>query len=161
MTSGRTVVVGAVGVILLVTAASGTPLWTVPAQGSGQAPLGSGSASVSLVSAPETATLDPGRQGGDLYYLNVPDATVEIAQLRGNPTLTYSLAIDRLGYSRSSVTGLATVGEGEASLSLAQDTLREGRLTRDQYEGRLRLVLRGDGGEQVLSNRTVTVEVER
>ena len=161
MTSGRTVVVGAVGVILLVTAASGTPLWTVPAQGSGQSPLGSGSASVSLVSAPETATLDPGRQGGDLYYLNVPDATVEIAQLRGNPTLTYSLSIDGLGYSRSSVTGLATVGEGDASLSLAQDTLREGRLTQDQYEGRLRLVLRGDGGEQVLSNRTVTVEVER
>lgn len=161
MTSGRTIVVGAVGIILLVTAASGTPLWTVPAQGSGQPPIGSGSASVSVVSAPDRATLDPGRQGGDLYYLNVPDTEVEIAQLRGNPLLAYAIDIDKLGYSRSSVTGLATAGDGSASLSLSQDTLDGERLTQDQYDGTLRLVLRGDGEERVLYDRDITVEVRQ
>ena len=161
MSYGRATVLAAIGVILLVTAASGTPLWTVPAQGSGQAPLGSGSASVSVVSAPENATLDPGRQGGDVYYLNVPDSEVQISQLRGNPLLTYTIDIDGLGYSRSSVTGLAPVGEGAASLSLSQDTLNAGRLEQDQYDATLRIVLRGDGEEQVLYDQPVTVEVEQ
>ena len=161
MSYGRATVLAALGVILLVTAASGTPLWTVPAQGSGQAPLGSGSASVSVVSAPENATLDPGRQGGDVYYLNVPDSDVQISQLRGNPLLTYSIDIDQLGYSRSSVTGLATVGEGRASLSLSQDTLTAGQLEQDQYNATLRIVLRGNGEEQVLYDQPVTVEVKR
>jgi hypothetical protein len=116
---------------------------------------------VSVVSAPDRATLDPGRQGGDLYYLNVPDTEVEIAQLRGNPLLAYAIDIDKLGYSRSSVTGLATAGDGSASLSLSQDTLDGERLTQDQYDGTLRLVLRGDGEEQVLYDRDITVEVRQ
>jgi hypothetical protein len=161
MSYGRATVLAALGVTLLVTAASGTPLWTVPAQGSEQAPLGSGSASVSVVSAPGNATLDSGRQGGDVYYLNVPNSEVQISQLRGNPLLTYSIAIDELGYSRSSVTGLAPVDEGRASLSLSQDTLSAGRLEQDQYDATLRIVLRGDGEEQVLYDQPVTVEVEQ
>jgi hypothetical protein len=159
MTPGRTVVLAAVSLILLVTAATGTPLWTVPEMGANQAPLGQGTASVSVVSMPDTATLDPGRQGGDVYYLRVPDATVEISQLRGNPILTYSIDIDGLGYSTSSVNALATTGEGQASLSISDVALEGDRLTQDRYEGELRLVLRGDGDEQVVYSEPITVEV--
>jgi hypothetical protein len=161
MTSGRAVVLAAVGAIVLVTAASGTPLWTVPEKGAGQAPLGEGTASVSVVSAPEQATLEPGRQGGNVYYLRVPDTEVEVSQLRGNPLVSYSIDIDGLGYSRSSVTGLGTVGDGTARLSLSEDTLDGNRLEQTEYDGRLRLVLRGDGGEQVLYDEPITVEVQR
>jgi hypothetical protein len=81
--------------------------------------------------------------------------------LRGNPLLTYTVDIDGLGYSRSSVTGLASLGTGTASLSLSADTLEGERLAEDRYDGQLRLVFRGDGEERVLYDRTVTVGVER
>jgi hypothetical protein len=161
MNPGRAVVLAAVGVIVLVTAASGTPLWSVPEQGAGQAPLGEGTASVSVVSAPEQVTLEPGRQGGDVYYLRVPDTEIEVSQLRGNPLVSYSIDIDGLGYSRSSVSALGTVGEGTARLSLSDDALDGNRLEQDEYDGRVRLVLRGNGEEQVLYDQPITIEVRR
>jgi hypothetical protein len=161
MNPGRAVVFTAVGVIVLVTAASGTPLWSVPEKGAGQAPLGDGTASVSVVSTPEQATLEPGRQGGDVYYLRVPDTEIEVSQLRGNPLVSYSIDIDELGYSRSSVTSLGTVGEGGARLSLSEDALDGTRLERQEYEGQLRLVLRGNDEEQVLYDQPITIEVQQ
>ncbi|WP_340100243.1 hypothetical protein [Salinibaculum salinum] len=159
MDRGALVVSIVTAIILLATAATGTPLWTVPEAGADQAPLGQGSASVSVVSMPDTATLDPGRQGGDVYYLRVPDATVDVSQLRGNPILTYSIDIDGLGYSTSSVNALANTGEGQTSLSISDVALEEDRLTQDRYEGELRLVLRGDGEETVVYSEPITIEV--
>jgi len=161
MNPGRAVVLVAASVVVLVTAASGTPLWSVPDRGAGQAPLGEGTASVSVVSAPERATLDPGRQGGNVHYLRVPDTEIEVSQVRGNPLVSYSIDINELGYSRSSVTGLGTVGTGAVRLSIARDALDGARLEQEEYDGRLRLVLRGNGQERVLYNQPITVEVQR
>lgn len=159
MPSGRTVLLAVAGLIVLVTAATATPLWTVPEKGAGQAPLGDGSATVEVLTAPETATLEPGRQGGGVYYLRVPDAKVEVTNLRGNPVLTYTIDIDELGYSRSSVTGLASVGEGTVSFTIQQDSMYGREFDKQRYEGELRLVLRGDGTEQVVYEKPIVVEV--
>lgn len=161
MTPGRAVVFAAAGLILLTTIASGTPLWTVPEKGAGQAPLGQGTASVSVVSAPERATLEPGRQGGGVYYLRVPDTEVTVTQLRGNPILTYTIDVDQLGYSRSSVLGLAETGGGQVRLSLAQDAMDGDQLTRESYDGELRLVLRGNGEKTVVYEKGITIEVQQ
>jgi hypothetical protein len=160
MDSGRAAVLTVVGLVVVVTAATATPLWTVPEEND-LPPLGEGTASVSVVSTPDRATLDAGRQGGDVYYLDVTQTTVQVSQLQGNPILTYSIDIDRLGYSRSSVTSLAESGEGETRLSIARDAIDGANLDRDQYQGRLRLVLRGDGGEETLFTENITVEVRR
>lgn len=159
MTPGRAAVFGAVGLIVLATAATGTPLWTVPDRGSDQAQLGQGTADVSVQSVPDTATIDPGRQGGDVYYLRVPNARIAVSQLRGNPILTYSLRIDEIGYSTSSVNGLAGVGAGTAAVSIEQVPLDGTRLTQDRYDGELRLVLRGDDSEEVVYSGPIAVEV--
>ncbi|WP_302082448.1 hypothetical protein [Salinibaculum rarum] len=159
MTPGRVVVFAAVGLMVLATAATGTPLWTVPDRGGDQGPLGQGTAEVTVVSMPDTATLDPGRQGGNVYYLRVPSATVDISQLRGNPIVTYSISIEGLGYGTSAVNGLERMGEGQANFSIESAALEGERISNGSYEGELRLVLRGDNGETVLYSEPITVEV--
>lgn len=161
MSSGRTVLLTVAGLIVLVTAVSATPLWTVPEKSAGEAPLGEGTATVSVVSAPEKATLEPGRQGGGVYYLRVSNIEVNVTNLRGNPVLTYSISVDELGYSRSSVNGLAGVGEGRAQLTIEPKAFDAKELTQKRYDGELRLVLRGDGNEEVVYNESIVVEVQR
>ena len=160
MDSGRGAVLSVVGLVVVVTAATATPLWTVPAEND-LPPLGDGTASVSVASTPDRATLDAGRQGGNVYYLEVPETEIQVSQLQGNPILTYSIDIDTLGYSRGSVTSLAEIGEGETRVSMARDAIDGESLDRDRYPGRLQLVLRGDGGEETLFTKNITVEVRR
>jgi hypothetical protein len=113
---------------------------------------------VSVTSAPETAAIDRGQHGTELYYLEVPDTTIEISELQGNPILDYSIGIEELGYSRGSVVFLESVGNGTKSVQLERANFEQSRINQDQYEGQLQLTLRGDT-ETVLLNRTVTVEV--
>lgn len=159
MQPGRTIVLSVAGLIFLVTAVTATPLWDVPDYNTGQAPLGQGTATVSVVSAPERATIEPGRQGGGVYYLRVPDAEVEVTQLRGNPLVTYSIKIDEMGKARSTAHALGSAGNGRTELSIEPMTVDADELDRQRYEGRLRLVVRGDE-ETVVYSEPITIEVE-
>lgn len=159
MHSGRAVALTVAGLIVLVTAATATPLWSVPDTGAGQAPLGEGTATVSVVSAPEQATIEPGRQGGGVYYLRVPDTEVNVTELRGNPLLSYSISIEGMGRTRSTVHSLDTIGEGRAEISIEPVTFDAAELDRQRYDGQLRLVLRGDGEKEVVYSEPITIEV--
>jgi hypothetical protein len=159
MKPARATVAAAIGIIVLVTAATATPLLTIPEGGLGASPPGTGNATVAVVSVPEDVTLDPGRQGGEVYYLRVPDATVEVTDLRGNPTLVYAVDIDALGYSRSSIHFLESAGEGRLGLALSETTLDPERLDRGAYDARIELVLRGEAGKRTIYRGNATVEV--
>ena len=157
----RATVAGTAAVILLVTVATATPFVSVPAGGFGADSPGEGTAMVTVVSAPDHVRLDPGRQGGGVYYLRVPDATIEVERLHGNPILSYSVSIDELGYKRSAVHLLGRAGEGRLSLSLADDTIDGDRLEHDTYEAQVELVVRGSEGERTVYAGNASVEVGR
>lgn len=162
MDTARGAVLAVGGIIVLVTVATGSPgLVTIPDGGLDERPPGTGNATVTVVSTPGQPTLVPGRQGGDVYYLRVPATGVEVTELRGNPTLSYSIDVDALGYSRSSVHFLGSVGNGRNEISLARDTLDADRITREAYRAQVELTLRANDTTRVVYNETTTVEVQR
>lgn len=160
MDAARGAAFATVGAILVVTVATGpVGFFEVPERGFDGGPPGEGTASVTVVSPPDGPTLDAGRQGGDVYYLRVPDVEVDVSELRGNPTLTYSLDVDGLNYNRGSVHFLGSVGDGRAALSLSRDTLDGSRIDRESYRARVTLTLRTTDAERIVYNETTVVEV--
>lgn len=150
-------VVGLVVVVLAVTGPLG-PL-PIPADYSGDRAPGTGNATVTVTDAPDRPRLVPGRQGQGVYYLRVPDVEVDVTDLRGNPTLVYSVGIEDLGYSRSSIHFLGSAGPGRHAISMERDTFDAGRLDRDRYDGTLELVLRTEGTARELYRAETTVVV--
>jgi len=147
--------------IVVLTAATGpVGLLTIPEESATDS-LGEGNATITVVSMPETLTLEQGRYGNDAYHLRVPDARVDVRKLAGNPILNYNLEIDGLGKSGSSVHFLGEGGEGQRSLSYEGGPIAQSEITQDSYEARLALVLRTNGTERVIYNQSATVEVQR
>jgi len=149
------------GIIVLVAVATGpVGLVSVPDERFGGGPPGTGNATVTVVSSPGQPTLEAGRQGGDVYYLRVPDAEVEIEDVRGNPILEYSIDIAALTYTRSSVHFLGESGAGTRAVSFQPDTFEADRLDREAYRAELAVVVRANGTERTVYNETTTVEVQ-
>ena len=161
MERSRAAVYATVAVIVLVTVASGPLVGavTVPEGGVSGPDPGTGAATVSVVSVPDRATLEPGEYDTDVSYLEVPDAVVDVSAVTGTPVLTYSLSVPELK-SRSSVFFLKPGAEGRMELSMDRLSFDPDTVDREQYTGRLRLVMRGADGEQTLYERPIVVEVE-
>lgn len=158
METARVAVYSTALLIVVLTLASGPLIGVLePPQADSTAELGTGNATISVVSFPESVTLDAG-QGTNSYYLNVPAATVEATDVRGNPILDYSISIDGMGYSRGSIHLLGDLGNGTHSIVLDRTTLEPDKVGSGEYVGELELTLRGDT-ERTVFNRTVTVEV--
>jgi hypothetical protein len=157
----RTVVYVIAGCILALTLATG-PVGVIQIQTPFEqmAAPGSGNASVTVESAPDSATIRGTSTGQNLRYLEVPPASISIASLDGNPTLTYSITIDELGHASNELYYLERVGEGRTQLAIDRASFEAGRITNESYRGTLRITLRTENGERMLLNRTVTVEVE-
>jgi hypothetical protein len=151
-------VVGLVVVVLAVTGPFG-PL-SVPTEYAGDQAPGTGNATITVTDPPDQPRFEPGRQGEGIYYLRVPDAEIEVRNLRGNPTLVYTVGIEELGYSRSSVHFLGAAGPGRHAISMDQDTFEGGRLDRDTYNASLELVLRTEGTARELYRTGTTVVVD-
>lgn len=161
MDSARGVVVATAGLVVMVTVATG-PIGLLDVSGERSLEsAGEGNASVTVVSEPDQAVLERGRQGGGVYYLRVPDVEVDISELRGNPILDYSLSIDALGYSRSSIHFLGNSGTGRTGISLSRDTFDESQIEQETYQAQLTVTLRTNGTKRVVYNETTTVEVEQ
>ncbi|MFB6074294.1 MAG: hypothetical protein ABEJ89_04715 [Haloarculaceae archaeon] len=122
---------------------------------------GNGSVAVTNVDLPGGARLSPGRYGAGELYVRVPAARLSYSEIRGHPLITYSVAIPGLNYSRTTTTFLSPDGAGTATLELDPASLDSGRVRADQYAATLTLTLRERGGDRVLAERTVTVEVDR
>jgi hypothetical protein len=160
MDAARGTVFAVAGVIVLVAVATGpVGLVSVPDERFGGGSPGTGNATVTVVSSPGQPTLEAGRQGGDVYYLRVPDAEVEVEAVRGNPILEYSIDIEALTYTRSSIHFLGESGTGTRAVSFQSATFDAGRLDRETYRAELAVVVRADGTERVVYNEMATVEV--
>ena len=149
----------AVGLVLVLTFATG-PFGPLEISTADESPrLGTGSADVTVVTTPDTATITPADHGAVGHYLEVPDAVVDVERLRGNPILEYRLKLNGLGYARTSVHTLGDSGDGRQTIVLERDLL-EKEFDRDTYNGTMELILRGDR-ETVLLEKNITVTVNR
>lgn len=120
--------------------------------------LGTGAATVDVESVPTDARLDETAYSG-AYALEIPAATVAVSNVTGEPMLVYRLRIPELGAQRSTVFFLDGETEGELALSIESESVDAERITQDEYDAELRLLLRADGDDEVLHESDVTVEV--
>lgn len=158
MLSKRGPVVFAATVILVFSLLTGPSLGLISVPSSKPMALGTGTATLTIQSTPDVATLD-GSTYTDVHRINVPPVIVTVSNVSGSPLLTLSLDIDELNYSRGSVYTLSGGMNGRHSFAIQQASLDSDQVQNRSYDGRLRIVLRDDSGKTVLAERNVTVEV--
>jgi hypothetical protein len=162
MRTERAAVATAVAVVVITTLASGPLVGAVDLTGDERfdaSAIGSGQATVTDVTFPDGATIEAGGFGTDAYYLRVPPANAVVTNVSGRPMLTYGIAIEELGFTRSSV---HFVGERQAEaieLTISDEAFEPERITRSHYDATLTAVLRYDGVDRTVGARNVTVEV--
>lgn len=160
----RGAVYGAITIITLVTLLSGplvgaVDLTSEPDTGITD-DLGNGSADVSVLSFPETASISEGRFGSEQLYLRVPDATYRLSNVSGQPSIEYTLLLEENYYSTSTTSFVTAAEEGRRTASLDRVTFQRSELQRDRYNATLSLVLRANGNETVIREERFVVEVE-
>lgn len=161
MQPGRLTVYAVAGFVALVALLTGPHVGVlgIPEGGLGGAvDPGTGTASVEVLSGPEVATLEP-ETYGDVHYLRIPDATVDVSSVSGAPLLTLSLDIPELGFQRSTVFTIARGGQRTRSYGVSRVAIESNRIDRRTYEGQLRIVLQDDRGRTVLYEEPITIRV--
>lgn len=158
MDLSRVAVSGVASLIVVLVLLTGPPLGIVELPSATSDDIGTGNATVSVESVPDTVTVERGADGTNVYYLRVPSATIEVSELRENPILDYSIAIQGMGFTRGSIHLLGDVGDGTHDISLDETTFEPDRIDQQRYEAELTLTLRGET-EIVLVEKLVTVEV--
>lgn len=150
----------AVIVLLALTTGPHVGLYSVPAGGmGGNGPaLGSGSADVTVLEAPERAELEAGEYG-DVHYLSVPPVSVRTANVTGAPLLTASIGVDDLGFSRSSVFTLQPGDRQTREITTDRVALENETIERSTYDAHLQLVVRDDEGKRTVYDEPIVVEV--
>ena len=144
--------------ILLGAVATGPAVGLLQVPDAGPAELGTGHADLELSSVPEAATLSPGTYT-DVHRLVVPEIRADLRSVSGTPTVTASVDVDDLGFSRSSVFALEGGSAGDHSFAISPTTIDSARVQNDSYPGRLRLVLRDGRGSTVLVDESIRVVV--
>ncbi|MFB6297922.1 MAG: hypothetical protein ABEH56_05320 [Salinirussus sp.] len=163
MDTSRVAVYATVAVVLVVTLATGPigPI-EVPAADRGiEGDLpGTGNATVTVISTPETLRLVRGVSGTDVYYLRAPPTVLSVESVQGRPILTYKIDIDGLGYQQNVARFLNASREGRVRFEVNRGgPLEAGQVEAGRYDGRIRLILRGEQQRTVYETR-VSVEVE-
>ena len=98
--------------ILLGAAATGPAVGLLQVPDAAPAALGTGLADLELRSVPGGATLTPGTYT-DVHRLVVPAIQARLGAVSGTPTVTASIDVDDLGFSRSSVFSLQGGATGD------------------------------------------------
>lgn len=119
----------------------------------------SGSLQATIVSTPDTATVERARFDADVAHLNAPPVQLDVSNVTGQPTISYKLRIDDLGYATSTVSFLDESVSGRYALEFREQTVDPERFESDEYDTTLIVVVRDDAGERVLVEENVTTEV--
>jgi len=157
--ASRTPVVAAAVIVLgTLVAAPGLGVVDVERDQESNPDVGTGNVTVADVSLPSTVRFQRGSYGSGSYYLRVPETQIRFESVTGRPVISYELDVPALNYNRQSV---YFVDEGTETLTVTveEDTFPPETFSQASYDGELELVLRANGTERVLANRTITVEV--
>ncbi|GGN86720.1 hypothetical protein [Haloarcula pellucida] len=159
MDYARAVVLGVASVVVVTALVSGPLVPGVSLTQERDVAYGTGNVTVAEVQFPDRVTIERASFGQDGYYLTVPPATVRFSTLSGSPTMVYRLAIDELGYTRSTVHFLSeSVGE-RYEATIQSDSFDENELTNETYHGTVGVVVEDSRSRRVVAERAVTVEV--
>ncbi|WP_276247911.1 hypothetical protein [Haladaptatus sp. YSMS36] len=163
----RVVASATVLVLLVVTVLSGPlvgaiDLTPAPKESTPEAPIGSGAVDVTVHSIPtDGVALVRGQYGAESFYLRVPDAQIQVGSVTGQPMVVYKVRIPELGYTHGTTLFLSPEDTGNKSIALQQKALAPGRVTADEYDAELIVLVRAGGEERELARQPVTVEVRR
>lgn len=158
MNRSRLFVLATVAVIVSVPVASGPAVGLVDLTTSPLDGIGSGSATIDDIEAPDNARFDRGL-ASDSYVLKVPDARVHVAAIEGRPLVSYKLSIPTMSYSRATTHFLGPNDTGWVDVSIQSETFPASRIDRSSYEARLSLILRVNDTERTFHDSSITVEV--
>lgn len=165
MADGRPLVWSTVLVITVVAIVSGPLVSGVnppAAGGSAEPPVGAGSASVDVVSAPSTVTLQRSSFGAGTYHFEGPPARVTVRSVTGNPGIRYSIDVPDLWFTDTKTYPLQGRAGDRIDLEFRPVELSPTRVTNDSYRGRLAIWLVTDGGTyRTVYQAPVRIEVAR
>lgn len=119
---------------------------------------GTGSATVEVLSTPETVALEPTRFGAGTYRLSSPPAVVQVHEVRGTPELTYTIDVPGLQLAEVAHYPLAR-RTGRQRLAFDPVEISPKRVEADRYEATVAVWLRTGDRYRTLAQTRVTVEV--
>lgn len=158
MNTETTVTALAVGVVAVTLALSGPAVSAVSFGPSPGGELDDGNATVASASLDGTAALTDGRFGTGVAYLRVPDATVRLSAVTGNPRLVYRVSVPGLGVDAAATTGLGPASR-RARVRVPDRAFEPATVDRDRYRGTLSVHVQSFAVYRTVLRRNVTVEV--
>jgi len=120
---------------------------------------GTGAIDATVTGTPDAATIERGDFGADVYHLVPPPVGLRVSSVDGQPTVGYELAINGLGFSRTTMWVFDRSLTGPRELRPRRATLPPDRVDADGYDATLRVFVRDDAGERDLAVTDVRVEV--
>lgn len=117
-----------------------------------------GSATVEVLSTPETVTLERTRFGAGTYRLSSPPAVVQVHEVRGTPELTYTIDVPGLQLAEVAHYPLARK-TGRQRLAFDPVEISPKRVEADRYQATVAVWLRTGDRYRTLAQTRVTVEV--
>jgi hypothetical protein len=163
MDHGRVVAAGIVAVVAVTAVLSGPLVGGVDLtpEPDEAPPPGSGVANVSVISIPDRAAFVRNSMDRATYELQVPDATVRVANITGRPLLVYKIQVRELGHTRGTTLFLNSSMSGRRVLALEDGQFEKSRISQSHYNATITVLLRSDSGEQELRRENATVAVRR
>lgn len=124
--------------------------------------LGDGTVTVSSVQI-ETADIrvTHGRFGANVSYLRVPEASVTVESVTGRPRLLYQVSVPELGISLEAERILISGQPGRYEFGPGDSAIDPATVTRDTYDGTVRVRAQSFEMSEVVVSRNVTVRVAR
>lgn len=155
----RIVVIGTIMLILGVIIASGPIVGlTLLTEAEDFEPRG-GTMNVTVVSAPEKATLEAAKYSVEGYHLRAAPIEMHIHDVVGQPTVSYDIIIHELNHTRSAVTFFDSSLIGDYHLKFSSTTLDSDRINQDEYTGILKVVILNDEDIRTLFVTDIRIEV--
>lgn len=138
-----------------------SPLFGISLTESGPpATVGNGNATVTSVDIDaESIRITPGRFGTDVSYVRIPDARVDVTRVDGAPRLVYRVEIPALNIDHDATKVL--FGPETTTVRLDDVAVRPAELSADRYDARVTVRVQSYTVDRVVSNESVTIEVER
>lgn len=158
----RLTAIATVTVILAGLLLTGPLIGVVPLGGSAAEQLGDGNATVADVAiATEVFAISEGRFGTEMWYLRVPDATVDVAATDGRSRLVYRLQVPALNVETVSTAPIASGATGPRHLSIDDPAFAPRTIGRDSYQARVTIRVQSFAVDRTVLDETVAVEVRR
>lgn len=159
----RAVVAGTVGVLLLMTVASGPLVGLELTSEEREFDPGTGDIDVTVESVPDAGTLERASHGAGVFHVRVDPVRLQIHEITGQPMVSYRLSVPELDHTRTSVHFLDPQRTGAYDLTLDPSPLEPDRIDEDvdSYDATLSVVVRDDDGERVVAEADFEVGVQR